>query len=1121
MRIWRMRCRRGIAANDRAVNVFLAIAVLLITAATADPAERRQSVRAWEGAISLPTTVEGLPNSNPPFDLFATGRFNYPYTLRDALTDRRSVVQYRALFLENEYLKITVLPELGGHLYSCVDKTSGREMFYANRSIKKALIGYRGAWAAFGIEFNFPVSHNWMSMSPVDAALVRNPDGSASIWVGNVNAVFGSSWRVELRLRPGRAVLEQHTTLFNAGDARHRYYWWTNAAVEVGDDSVLVYPTHLMATHGFTAIQTWPLDARGRDLSVIRNQADGPVSLFTYGTREPFIGVWHPSTRSGTVHVTSVDELPTSKVWSWGFDRDAHEWRQALSDDRSAYIELQAGLFRNQETYAFLGPQERVGFSEYWLPVREMDGITRATVDAVFHAGRREKAVTFELSVTRALVGARVLVRQGNQVSMDEPVSLSARRTWRRRLSSVPRETPWTFELRDSRGVTLLAHEEGHYDALTSANVQVGRQAGHRFPPVERRSEGDFVELGQDMELNGRRLEAIDVYRAGLNTFEGSLALNKAAGRLATSLHWVDAAMKASTAAKAEMSLPIQWLDRAYARDTTDAETRYYLGLARAAAEETREARAHFEAAQRFALTRTPARLQLARLAARAGDLRLALASLSALLADDPGNTLAGAMEIGCLRRAGQTIRARERLAYWQRRDPISSLLRYESIRLGTPDQALWPHLAADPTRILDIVDHYLAVGSVEDAWVVLDHRYPEVSPPASEPGVRSPSAHPLLAYYRAFVGERLGRTGADAYRRAAALPAGYVFPNRASSYAVLDAAMRANPDDGTALYLRGCLYLSSGLVSAAIADWQRAQAMAPDLPTLHRNLGMTLLHEGRLADAIAVLQQGVLHDARNVDVYTALDQAFGAADRPVAERVAALERYPDGAGMPQALVYKLALARAEQGDGDGAEALFRDRFFPREEGGTSPARVLVATRLVAARRASRSGRCDEAARALDGMTEVGRGISFAPDALESVSREPLFEMEVASIEAACGRADRARERRTAIVGANAARGPLQLVLTFEASRALGEADSEESRAARQRAADTLGETLESGEADSPGTVAYLRARLLASLGRADLARENLTAVFRYPDRNLSHLFARLLREDLSKSDVR
>ena len=115
--------------------------------------------------------AEDAPNPNPPFDLFSFGRFNYPYPMRDGLTMRRETVSWRSLHLENEYLRVTVLPDLGGHLYSCLDKRTGREMFYANTAIKKALIGYRGAWAALGIEFNFPVSHNWVSVSPVDFAV--------------------------------------------------------------------------------------------------------------------------------------------------------------------------------------------------------------------------------------------------------------------------------------------------------------------------------------------------------------------------------------------------------------------------------------------------------------------------------------------------------------------------------------------------------------------------------------------------------------------------------------------------------------------------------------------------------------------------------------------------------------------------------------------------------------------------------------------------------------------------------------------------------------------------------------------------------------------------------------
>src|SRR6185295_14334590 len=116
----------------------------------------------------------------------------------------------------------------------------------------------------------------------------------------------------------------------------------------------------------------------------------------------------------------------------WGFDKDAHAWREALSDDRSAYIELQSGLFRNQETYAFLGPQERVAFSEYWLPVRDLDGVSRATTDAVFHASRDGARVTFELNSTRRIAGAHVTVRQGKTVLLDTNEPLTPGRVWKR-----------------------------------------------------------------------------------------------------------------------------------------------------------------------------------------------------------------------------------------------------------------------------------------------------------------------------------------------------------------------------------------------------------------------------------------------------------------------------------------------------------------------------------------------------------------------------------------------------------------------------------------------------------------------------------------------------------------
>ncbi len=276
------------ALTALAIICACAAAGVTMTATAAKPAGT--AVRVWEDSLVLPTYEEGPPDVNAPFDLFTSTRFNYPYTLRTTLTTNRAPRRWRTLNVENEYLRCVILPDLGGHLYNCVDKVNGRDLFYANTAIKFANVANRGAWAAVGIEFNFPISHNWMTVSPVDYATVRHADGSASVWIGNIDRVYGGQWRVELTLRPRRAVLEQRTTLYNRSASRHRFYWWTNAAVRVQDDSRILYPTRFTAAHGFASVDTWPIDARGVDLSVVRTHTTGPVSLFSHGSHEPVNG---------------------------------------------------------------------------------------------------------------------------------------------------------------------------------------------------------------------------------------------------------------------------------------------------------------------------------------------------------------------------------------------------------------------------------------------------------------------------------------------------------------------------------------------------------------------------------------------------------------------------------------------------------------------------------------------------------------------------------------------------------------------------------------------------------------------------------------------------------------
>lgn len=476
-------------------------------------AQGAQPVRTWQGVMTLPTYLEGAANVNPPFDAFETLRFNYPYTLRDQMTAKRVEQPWRALFLENEYVKCSVLPDIGGHLYSCTDKTNGVEMFYANPSIKKALIGYRGAWAAFGVEFNFPVSHNWVSMSPVDFATVQHADGSASVWVGNTDRVYGMQWRVELILRPGSTVLEQRVRLFNGSAVRHRFYWWNNAAAEVWDDSRIFYPQQLSASHGFTQVDTWPVNQAGLDLRVVKNHTQGPVSQFAHRSREPYMGVYHPKTSAGIVHYALHEQLPAKKLWAWGVDADGLDWRKALSDNESAYVEIQAGLFRNQETYAFLQPQETLDFSEYWIPIRKIGGISRANLHAVVHF-ERGATNRLGLNVTHEMKGARLLVTSGDQVILDEKADFTPAQVFQRELKSAPL---YAVKLTGAGGELYLEHTEGKYDMDGPEVEKPGPRTAHRFPDPDKRTEGDLIELGKDHELNGRLLVAWETYEQGLN----------------------------------------------------------------------------------------------------------------------------------------------------------------------------------------------------------------------------------------------------------------------------------------------------------------------------------------------------------------------------------------------------------------------------------------------------------------------------------------------------------------------------------------------------------------------------------------------------------------------------
>ena len=1048
----------------------------------------RAQVRVWEGTLTLPTYEEGRPDSNPPFDQFANNKFNYPYVLRENLTSRRVNHDWRAVYLENEYLKCSVLPDIGGHLYTCIDKISGQSMFYDNTSIKKAAVGYRGAWAAFGIEFNFPVSHNWVSMSPVDFTFHKNADGSGSVIVGNVDRVYGMEWTVELILRPKSTLLEERVTLSNRSDVRHRFYWWNNAGVRVSDDSQIVYPMRFAASHGFTEVVRWPVDEDGHDLSVIHNHVHGAVSLFTHGSRENFMGVWHPATRTGTVHFADYEDLPAKKIWSWGVDEEGMDWRKALSDDDSGYVEVQAGLFRNQETYAFMEPRQAIHFSEYWMPVREIGGISRANLAGVLSLTRHGTALMVGFNANREFLKASVSILNGNNSVFNDKVDLTPEHTWMHELSGPDPQSKYTVEVRDEQGVVQIRQTEGEYDWTPDSEIQLGPQPSYRIPGLEQRTCDDWIQLGEDLELNGKNLQALDTYQETLRRFPASFAALKAAGRLTASLLRFGEAKN--------------FLEQVHARDTSNPEISYYLGVAYEELGETRKARTAYEDAQRFASFRAAATLRLGEMLARNGDLNAAELHLSQSVASAPGDARALEELVAVKIASGKMEEGRTLARQGTALFPLSYFLREE---LGDPDLK---QLGNDAIRVLSLASQYMRLGLYQRALTVLSRNYLASQPDQTELGALPPSDHPLIAYFRGYCRERLGQSGVADYKTASKLSTAYVFPSTAEELAVLLAAARANPDDATAHYLLGTLYFSRGLTDPALGEWSKARHLDSAIPVLDASMGLALLHEKHDPDhALSAFRDGLRSDAANVTIYLGADQALSLLAKSAGERAQVLEKYPSLANAPSSLVFELILNLAEAGDFQRAESLFHNRFFPRAEGGTNVRQVWIEVELQKLLASAKAGHCTDALVLIEHLGARVPDLPFTNDGLEPILQSARTNYLLGTAYATCAKPDEAAKKFHL---ASAASAPDQVLWAWMAARNLPGFDGKQWQ---QRLQSALAQAQSRSDTSSYASWwEYTAGALAAALGSTREAEQRFQRALLLPDRMLAYHFTRLAR---------
>jgi tetratricopeptide (TPR) repeat protein len=969
----------------------------------------------------------------------------------------KSDTAWRVLHLENQYLHCMVLPDLGGHLYTCRDKLSGTDVFYANTAIKKYNVAPRGAWVATGIETSFPVAHSRVTVSPVQFA-TNVADGSATVFVGAVDRISGMEWRVGYTLRPGDAVLHQKTWLYNPGMVRQPYQWWTNAAIRLPNTGLqFTYPMWVTAPHGAGVLETWPVDTHGVDRTQTANYTDA-LGLFGHGSREPFFAVYNPQSRTGVAHWAEPREVPGKKIWVWG-EKDKG-YKEFLSDDHSGYVEIQAGLMETQDMMDYLEPQQSRVFTELWIPSRKIGGITRATPAAVLFLQRKPQTggtvrAVIGLNVTRVLPQARLTVTKGDSVILQKTADLDPGTAFQVETEPVDAAGKFRFELKDASGQVLLAHQEDTYDAVTPAEVKIGTlPTSAANDPLGRAAENELARIVD---------RAATEYEAALKASPKSPAVQKSAGRFYLALN--------RFAEAAAILGPLQ------RESPTDAEVTYYLGVAKSQLGDDAAARPLWESIQTDPRFGVAAQDRLACALARAGQHKAAAGMLHAIAARSPGR--AAGLEVALLRRMGQTAEAEAALKKALSENPMDSLLRVESVLLGHEDATIWIRLGADPEWVLDVADAYLDAGLYQDAVALLSRDFPAAGELQTEPGAVAPQNYPLIGYYRGYARLRAGQSPNDDFAKAAGQSTLYVHPYRASSYAVLRAAVEQFPNDGTAHFLLGCLLFNSRATDQALKEWDLAKSSLATIPAYYETVARVLVRTKDERRIESLIKEGIADrpDLRNLFAGLRSGTAV-ASNAPVASA-------PSFKSPEEAADYALTMLVNQ--NPSAAEVVFQGKNFP---GGRQPLtvrRTYIEARLQNLLSAARTCNSDAATRFAN-FAQPDPDLSFTSFGFTDITGDPRMQFYLGLAESMCGNRRAAERRWTRIASSRPAPSSVDFAFQVLAASVLDPARS-------QRTVETALEGLRTGGGPSEkGLRLYMEGILLRAAGREEEAMARFRA---------------------------
>ncbi len=851
-------------------------------------------VKAWKEQVTIPSYEVGKPEKNPMFlekrVYQGSSGVVYPHPIIEKISDRKTDKTWNAIYLENRYLKIMLLPELGGRVQMAYDKIKQRHFVYYNQVIKPALVGLTGPWISGGIEFNWPQHHRPSTFEPVDALIEENEDGSVTVWCSEVERMFRTKGMAGFTLYPDKAYLEIKVKLYNRTPFPQTFLWWANPAVKVNDDYQSVFPpdVHAVFDHGKRDVSSFPIAtgtyykidySSGVDISKYKN-IPVPTSYMAVASKYDFVGGYENDSKGGLLHVADHHVSPGKKQWTWGNGEFGRAWDRNLTDEDGPYIELMCGVFTdNQPDFSWLQPYEEKSFSQYFMPYRDLGMVKNATKDAMVNLEISNGTAIVKVYATSEYQNATIRLSAGTKVLHEKKVDLSPEQS-----------LEFTVPLPDGASMDFLCFLAEDCDGNVLVEYKPTTTEPKPIPePAKAAKKPSDTSSTEQLFLTGLHLEQYrhatynptDYYLEALRREPGDVRNNNAMGL------WLMRRGKFA-AGEAHFRKAIATLTERNP-NPYDGEPYYNLGLCLQWQDRLEEAFDAFMKSTWNAAWQDSGFFHAAQILAEKHDYQKAIDLADKSLNRNWTNQKYRHLKAILLRKAGRQREAENLIDESLKMDQFSFGLLYERYLLLKESNILRHLTELMRGYVHNFIEYsldYATAGFYQEA-VDFISIYLDIQ------AASYPTAMYLKGHYQ-YKNHQISEAKST-FQTAAKLSSDYCFPNRLEELLTLETATKIYPGDAKAWYYMGNFWYGARQHKEAQSCWERSREADSSFATVHRNLALAYFNKQHdAAAAQKSLEKAFDLDQSDARILMELDLLYKKTGMPIHGRLGLLDKYPE-----------------------------------------------------------------------------------------------------------------------------------------------------------------------------------------------------------------------------------